>query len=143
MYWMKAKTSQQYPSAFQKVRSFLMSLTPCSLASSAYWHTSPISICVQPEYCCHTSPDLGFYYSLATAINTSRLKRSLSDGPSALGMMVRCQLLNVIVLPTFPSVKPRPLRGVLQVRYKITFRNPIVQPFAETILTAVTGCYMW
>ncbi|KAI0005445.1 thioesterase-like superfamily-domain-containing protein [Russula compacta] len=53
LYWMKAKTSQQYPPSFQK----------CILAYIT---------------------DLHF---LAAAINTSRLKRSLSHGPSALGMM--------------------------------------------------------
>jgi hypothetical protein len=42
-------------------------------------------------------------------------------------MMVRCKLLDTIMLPISPSVKSGPFLDVLQVRYEISLGRRVVQ----------------
>jgi len=91
MYWMKAKTTRQYPAAFQKVSAHQLAIDlslireQCILAYISDLHlyaTLRLAVAITSGF------DITVC-SLSVAMNTSRLKRSLSNGPSALGMAVR------------------------------------------------------
>jgi len=76
----------------------------------------------------HYSPDFDVIIcSLPVAVNTSRIKWNLSDGPSALGAPVRRQLLDVIISLIYPSVEPGPFRDILSVRSDLTSCKVIIQ----------------
>ena len=95
MYWMKAKTSRQYSDAFQKVSVQRLAIDPfliceqCILAYISDLHlyaTLRLAVAITPNF------DITLC-SISVAVNTSRLKRGRSNGPSSLGMAVRYQLL--------------------------------------------------
>jgi len=125
---MKAKITRQHSAAFQKVR-ILLAIDPTLIRRQCIlgyisdvnlYATLSIIPAIPPEF------DI-IVCSLPVAVNTSRLKWSLSDGHSALSTPVRRQLLDVIKLPIYPSVKPGPFRDVLSVRSKITSCKVIIQ----------------
>lgn len=128
MYWMKAETTRQYSAAFQKVsvRRLAIDLSlireQCILAYISDLHLYAVRFPVA------ITPDFNITVcSLSVAANTSRLKRSISNGPSALGMAVRYQLLAIITSPISLPVKPRPFRDVLSVRRVAVSCNFIIQ----------------
>jgi hypothetical protein len=140
MYWMKAKTTERYPAAFQKVSLFSLPLTVHSFTSSASSRTSLICTCIQPEH--FAVPTSSDFCSLSAAANISGLKRHITDGPSALGMMVRNKPIYQYTLHVAQHiflVKSVSLPDVLQVRNHITPCNLI----APTLVRNDFDCGDW
>lgn len=103
MYWMKAKTTRQYPAAFQKVSIHHLAIDlslireQCILAYISDLHlyaTLRLAVAITHDF------DITVC-SLTVAATTSHLKRSLSNGPSALGMVVRYSLFAIITSPIY------------------------------------------
>jgi hypothetical protein len=126
---MKAKTSRQYPDAFQKVSVQRLAIglslicEQCILAYISDLHlyaTLRLAVAITPNFYITVC-------SISVAVNTSGLKRNRSNKSSALGMAVRYQLLAIITSQTSLSVKPRPFCDVLSVRRGVVPYNVIIQ----------------
>jgi len=87
---MKVKTTRQHSAAFQKVRILLAIDLSLVRHQCILGYISDVNLYATLRIIVAIPPDCDVIVcSLPVAVNTSRLKRSISDGPSALGTTVR------------------------------------------------------